>query len=784
MKVGINLRLLVPGKIGGHEGYVRNIIKYFSETGDISLFLFVTDTNNNTFASIPNKVTKIVLPSEGYGRIISKEINDNNIDLYFCPLMVLEPVIVHIPTVINIPDVQHEYFPEFFDKDSLNWRQLHYNASVANANMVLTVSEFSRRTFLFKYNISPDKVKSVYLAGDEIFHYSANPTIQNSVRQRYSLPETYGYFPANTWPHKNHHILLKAMQFYKSKYGSPPKIVLTGAKDTGHKDLLRSINEYDLNNDIVFLGYLPKEDMPYIYRNASFLVFPSLFEGFGMPVLEAMLCECPVICSNTTSLPEVAGDAALFFDPNNPEELAERMNQILADHGLRNNIVARGLVQARKFTWQHTAEQTLSIFRSLASRPKPPLDAQPLVSVVTPSYSQGEFIEETILSVVGQDYANIEYIVMDGGSKDQTVEILKKYDDRIQWVSEADKGQADAVNKGFRLAKGNIIGWLNSDDTYLPGAIKKVMDYFDKNPDTVMVYGNAYYTDKDGIITDRYPSEPFNVSRLAENCYICQPSVFIRADALKEIGELDVNLRTCMDFDLWIRFSKLFAGRIAFIEDYLATSRMYLENKTLSLREKVYDEITQTVKRHFGYVAPSWMYGYIDDVIAAIFLKRLKSYQLPFKTFYYWYYVLRFALHLKSLEPFEAARYLSRKETRLHSNRYPDGWVSDDCVIALPKSNRQNTIRINGRNLSPFDDPLVINISANSIFVKEVSVPEKGEFAFDLDLPEALLFESVLDVHFKPNRSFVPKDLGINDDTRVLSFIIDSISLVAAGKTR
>ena len=267
----------------------------------------------------------------------------------------------------------------------------------------------------------------------------------------------------------------------------------------------------------------------------------------------------------------------------------------------------------------------------------------PTISITTPSLNQAEFIEETIVSVLSQqgDFF-IDYIIMDGGSTDASVEIIKKYDELLRrrgwpigcksityrWTSGKDKGQTDAVNKGFSQAKGEILGWLNSDDTYLPGAFQKAVDYFSAHPDVVMVYGNAYYTNRKGAITAPYPSEPFDLKRLADYCYICQPSAFIRTAALKEVGEMDLSLHTCMDYDLWIRLGKKFESGIAFIEDYLATSRMYAENKTLALKETAYEESIETAKKHFGYVSIYWLNGYIIDVISGIHMKN-KGQSLP-----------------------------------------------------------------------------------------------------------------------------------------------------------
>ena len=243
--------------------------------------------------------------------------------------------------------------------------------------------------------------------------------------------------------------------------------------------------------------------------------------------------------------------------------------------------------------------------------------AVPTVSIITPSLNQGEFIDETLVSVLSQqgDFF-LDYIIMDGGSTDNSVDIIRRYEQLLQrgswqaacrgisyrWSSGKDSGQADAVNKGLAMAEGEIVGWLNSDDTYLPGAISKVVAFMKDHSDAVMVYGNAYYIDKDGRVTSSYPSEPFSLKRLMENCFICQPTAFIRAKELEAVGRLDASLQASMDYDLWIRMGKRFEGRMIFIADYLSTSRMYPENKTNAIRDKVRRENLTIMKRHFGYV--------------------------------------------------------------------------------------------------------------------------------------------------------------------------------------
>ncbi|MGD0915973.1 MAG: glycosyltransferase family 2 protein [Thermodesulfobacteriota bacterium] len=245
------------------------------------------------------------------------------------------------------------------------------------------------------------------------------------------------------------------------------------------------------------------------------------------------------------------------------------------------------------------------------------LTKRPLVSIVTPSYNHGQFIEETVRSVLSQDYQNIEYIVMDGGSTDNTVDLLRKYGNKIRWVSGPDQGQADAVNKGFNMATGEILGWLNSDDTYHPGAVHTVVKYFLTNPESVMIYGDANFIDKEGQIIGKYPSEPFNPKRLHETCFICQPTVFIRREVVEKVGLLDLHLETCMDYDYWIRISKYFdPGRVTYLEkQFLGNSRRYGENKTFRMRRRVYKEVMRTQKKHFGKISRSWILGYIQEIL-------------------------------------------------------------------------------------------------------------------------------------------------------------------------
>ena len=245
------------------------------------------------------------------------------------------------------------------------------------------------------------------------------------------------------------------------------------------------------------------------------------------------------------------------------------------------------------------------------------------VSVITPSFNQGKYIERTIVSVLNQRICGLEYIVMDGGSTDQTVDILKKYGSVLKWRSEKDNGQTDAVNKGLRLAKGDIIGWLNSDDIYYPNAIRAVLDVFEKNPDINVVYGNAYHIREDDSIIEEYYTEEYSYERLKEVCYICQPAVFFRKCLIDKYGYLDETLQYCMDYDYWLRLGK--GERFYHLPVFIAGSRLYEDNKTLGARKKVHEEMLRMLKKNLKVIPARWIYNLAHVIVDEEGIPREKN---------------------------------------------------------------------------------------------------------------------------------------------------------------
>jgi len=238
----------------------------------------------------------------------------------------------------------------------------------------------------------------------------------------------------------------------------------------------------------------------------------------------------------------------------------------------------------------------------------------PRVSIVTPSYNQGQFLEETIRSVLLQGYPNLYYVVIDGGSTDGSLDVIKKYERFLSfWVSERDGGQAQAINKGWKHAGGEVLAWINSDDIYLPGSVAKAVSYLADHQQVGMVYGEGYHIDVDGRIVERYPTEKFDADRLGDTCYICQPTTFIRRSVIEKVGPVDESLRFCMDYDLWIRISQ--QSVIDYLPDYIAHSRLHEESKTIKQAVPRAREALDMLYRHYRSVPPLKVGGYARAVL-------------------------------------------------------------------------------------------------------------------------------------------------------------------------
>lgn len=225
------------------------------------------------------------------------------------------------------------------------------------------------------------------------------------------------------------------------------------------------------------------------------------------------------------------------------------------------------------------------------------------ISIVTPSFNQAMFIEQTIRSVLEQDHDDIEHIVIDGGSTDATVEILSRYP-HVQWLSEKDRGQSDAINKGFRISTGDILAWLNSDDWYEKNVLGAVARYFAQHPDCMIVYGDITYVNKEGKKLLSYTGDTINYRSLIE-CpdIVRQPAFFWRRALLLEKGGLDENLHLVMDFDFFLRAAQRY--RLHYLPRTISCYRCYEENKSLSMRRRQTLEMVKVYRKNHVRMTPA-----------------------------------------------------------------------------------------------------------------------------------------------------------------------------------
>lgn len=231
------------------------------------------------------------------------------------------------------------------------------------------------------------------------------------------------------------------------------------------------------------------------------------------------------------------------------------------------------------------------------------------ISVITPTINQGKFIERTVQSVITQEFVAMEFVVMDGGSTDNTIEVLQKYENSLTWVSEKDLGQAHALNKGIMRTSGDIIAWLNSDDIYYPGTLKRVQDFFAANPLVDVVYGNAYQIDVNDKVIDSYPTKPWSSERIKVECFLSQPAAFFRRRAIDKYGFIDENLHFCMDYEFWLRLS-LAGAKFAYLPEVLSGARIHPAAKSSSHYLPAHFEAINMLQKRLGYIPSEWIVNY------------------------------------------------------------------------------------------------------------------------------------------------------------------------------
>ncbi len=355
MRVGISLLTLVPGVVGGSETYARELTRALARTGELEYEAFVPTIAPDAADGLPTRVVSEYRASASTaGRVaamsrawlapgrVRRAMGLDALDAVHYPLsVVIPPVGTRPPAAVTVHDLQHELYPQFFSRSELAYRRLLYKQAVTSCRIVIAISEHARETVIARYGLDPSRVVAIPLGVD---HDRLTPGEESR--------EPFLVYPANPWPHKNHARLYEA--FARVRRDRPElRLVLTG---TGH--------ETQLPDGVENRGRVPYDELVRLYRTASALVFPSLYEGFGLPPIEAMACGCPVASSDAASLPEVCGGAAELFDPLSVEDMARAIEAVLADP---ERYGERGIARARAFSWGSTAWAHEDVYRRLAA---------------------------------------------------------------------------------------------------------------------------------------------------------------------------------------------------------------------------------------------------------------------------------------------------------------------------------------------------------------------------------------------------------------------------------
>ncbi len=606
MKIGIDLRPLAGGESGGIAPHVKGVLEAMMRAHPEDHFhVFCTIFSRSLLdCDLPN-VTARTFPAFNFYCQLDAVAADGGIDVLFRAFPTPGgPAFPMHRQIVVAPDLQHEAMSDFFDPEILRGRRKAFNLALSSAGAIGTSTRFGRKTILdHPWTLCRD----VFLMPPALRHDQSHVERGDLTDAERALAPTgrYFFFPANLWPHKNHRRVLGAMRRVASRHPDV-SLVLSGHPE-GWTQLASDFADVPARH----VGFVSARMLRHLYQHAMALCFFSLYEGFGMPLLEAFDAGCPVLCSNTTSLPEVAGDAALTVDPTDEPAIAAAMLRALDEPDLRRALIDRGRDRASLWDWRRSARNLHDACLRVAGRAdrgEVIVTEPPRVSIVTPSYNQGRFLRRTIESVLTQDYPHIDYRVIDGGSTDESVEILQGYGDRFPWVSERDRGQTHAINKGFERADGRIRAYLNSDDVLKPGAVAAAVEYFRARPWIDMIYGRADYIDEFGGKIGDYPTSPYSFAHLVNECMVCQPATFWTRRIAERVGPFDESLHFGMDYDYWLRIDR-FGGVIEHVDQSLAASRMYASNKTLSSREKVYAEVFAITRRHAGRTPLSYFAG-------------------------------------------------------------------------------------------------------------------------------------------------------------------------------
>ena len=364
MRIGIDARKLHDFGIGT---YIRNLLRQLARIDrDTEYVLLSRPDDREALAALGENFRAVAEPSGNY--TIAEQVRiplalaRERVTLFHAPHYVLPPL-VSCKSVVTIHDCVHLMFPQYLpSRMALAYARMSIGFAARRATRVMTVSESSKRDILRFVDVPADKIDVIYNAYDERFGVEPAEEDVVRVRERYQLHDEFVLYAGNVKPHKNLERLIEAFHLVRNRGLDHLKLVLIGDEISKYAALRRAVHQHQLHKYVRFLGYLPEDTLAVMYRLAGVFVFPSLYEGFGLPPLEAMASGTPVVTSNVSSLPEVTGDAAVLVDPLEPQAIADGITSVLTDETLRADLRRKGVARAKQFSWEQSVRRIHDIY--------------------------------------------------------------------------------------------------------------------------------------------------------------------------------------------------------------------------------------------------------------------------------------------------------------------------------------------------------------------------------------------------------------------------------------
>ena len=363
----------VGAKLGGNESYAINLIEALAQIDDVNeytLYVTTAEAHDRFHQRWPNFKVRTTLPHTPLIRIpltLSAELRKNPVDVLH--VQFTAPPFCPCPVVVSIHDLSFEHLPHTFHRRSRTQLRLTVRHSAKRAAKILTLSEHTRSDIIDTYGIEPSRITAIPLAAPRHFNPVEDNRELQRVRHTYGIDGQYILSVGSIQPRKNLARLVNAYASLRGKYAENelPKLVLVGKCAWLYDETLRALEQTGLERSVILTGYVPESDLPALYSGALCFVYPSYFEGFGLPPLEAMKCAAPVIVGNQTSLPEVVGDAALTVDPFDVNAIAAAIEKLINDSDLRRDLSVKGRSRAAKFDWRETARRTLQVYQQVGN---------------------------------------------------------------------------------------------------------------------------------------------------------------------------------------------------------------------------------------------------------------------------------------------------------------------------------------------------------------------------------------------------------------------------------